>query len=60
MNFLRWLSGIVVFFWLMGVIFRFAGTIIHALLIVAAAIFIIDWIKDRSIKKNEAGNAKRQ
>ncbi|OQB13917.1 MAG: hypothetical protein BWY15_01545 [Firmicutes bacterium ADurb.Bin193] len=42
MNFLRWLGGIVVFFWLIGVIFRLAGNLIHLLLLVAAAIFIYD------------------
>lgn len=44
MKFLRWLGGIVVFFWLLGFIFRFAGNLIHLLLIVAAGIFIYDWV----------------
>lgn len=44
MTFLRWLGGIVVFFWIIGLIFKFGGALIHLLLIVAALIFIFDMI----------------
>lgn len=50
MAFLRWLGGIVVFFWLLGFLFKFAGGAIHILLIVAAIIFLADWFNAR-IKK---------
>ena len=42
MKFLRWLGGIVVFFWLLGFILRIGGGMIHILLIVAAIVFIAD------------------
>jgi hypothetical protein len=44
MEFLRWLGGVVILFWLLGFIFRFSGDLIHLLLIVAAIIFLLDWI----------------
>lgn len=47
MAFLRWLGGIVVFFWLMGFLFRIGGGLIHILLIVAAIVFIIDLFTQR-------------
>ncbi|MFD3155802.1 DUF5670 family protein [Haloimpatiens sp. FM7330] len=42
MNFLHWLGGIVVLFWLIGLIFKIGGNLINLLLLVAALIFIID------------------
>ena len=47
MGFLRWLGGIVVFFWILGFIFRIGGSTIHMLLIVAAVAFIFDFIFGR-------------
>jgi predicted membrane metal-binding protein len=47
MGFLRWLGGIVVFFWLMGFLFKVGGGLIHILLIVAAIVFIIDLLMGR-------------
>jgi len=44
MNFLRWLGGIVVFFWVLGLILRIGGGMIHILLIVAVIVFIVDKI----------------
>ncbi|HEY5561507.1 MAG TPA: lmo0937 family membrane protein [Clostridiaceae bacterium] len=44
MGFLRWLGGIVVFFWLLGLVLRIGGGMIHILLVVAAIIFIVDMI----------------
>lgn len=53
MTILRWIGGIVVFFWLLGLIFRIGGSLINILLIVAAIVFIFDWITGKSKKKSE-------
>ncbi|MFA5602245.1 MAG: lmo0937 family membrane protein [Bacilli bacterium] len=50
MAFLRWLGGIVLFFWVVGLIFNFFGAFIHILLIVAAIIFLVDWITGKGRK----------
>jgi hypothetical protein len=42
MGFLRWLGGIVVFFWVLGFIFRMGGRFIHLLLVVAALVYLYD------------------
>lgn len=47
MAFLRWLGGIVVFFWLLGLLFKIGGGLIHILLVVAAIVFIFDFIKGK-------------
>ncbi|MDH8678815.1 lmo0937 family membrane protein [Fusibacter bizertensis] len=47
MGFLRWLGGIVVFFWLLGLFFKIGGGLIHILLVVAAIVFIFDFIKGK-------------
>jgi len=47
MGFLRWLGGIVVFFWVLGLVLRIGGGVIHLLLVVAAIVFIIDLIIGR-------------
>lgn len=47
MGFLRWLGGIVVFFWLLGLLFKIGGTMINILLIVAAVVFLVDFISRR-------------
>lgn len=43
MKFLRWLGGIVVFFWLLGLLFKIGGGLIHLLLVVAAIVFLVDY-----------------
>ncbi|NLP29221.1 MAG: lmo0937 family membrane protein [Clostridia bacterium] len=50
MSILRWIGGFVVFFWLLGLLFRIGGSLINILLVVAAVIFIVDVIfgRDRS------------
>ncbi|MFZ7121877.1 MAG: lmo0937 family membrane protein [Eubacteriaceae bacterium] len=53
MGFLRWLGGIVVFFWLIGIIFRIGGELIHFLLIVAAVVFLFDFITGTRKAKNK-------
>lgn len=42
MNFLRWLGGFVVFFWIIGLIFKIGGTFINLLLLIAVLIFVVD------------------
>lgn len=44
MGLLRWIGGIVVFFWILGFIFKIGGGMIHILLLIAAIIFIVDLI----------------
>ena len=44
MGLLRWIGGIVVFFWILGLIFRIGGGMIHLLLVIAAIVFIIDLV----------------
>ncbi|MDP4178128.1 MAG: lmo0937 family membrane protein [Bacillota bacterium] len=47
MKFLRWLGGIIVIFWLLGLFFRFAGKMIHLLIIAAVIIFLFDFFFGR-------------
>ena len=47
MAFLRWLGGIVVFFWVLGFILKIGGGAIHLLLVVAAIVFIFDFVFGR-------------
>jgi hypothetical protein len=47
MGFLRMIGGIVVFFWLLGLILHIGGGLIHLLLVIAAIIFIYDFITGR-------------
>ena len=42
MGLLRWIGGIVVFFWVLGLILRVGGGMIHTLLIIAVIVFIVD------------------
>ena len=44
MGFLRWLGGIVICFWLLGLLLRIGGGMIHLLLLVAAIVFIFDFV----------------
>jgi hypothetical protein len=47
MGFLRWLGGIVVLLWILGIILKIGGSMIHLLLIIAAIVFIISFIAGR-------------
>jgi len=47
MGFLRWLGGIVIFFWALGLIFSIGGGMIHFLLVIAAIVFIVDTISGK-------------
>ncbi|OFI07436.1 hypothetical protein CLOACE_02650 [Clostridium acetireducens DSM 10703] len=42
MAFLRWLGGLIILFWLIGIIFKIGGILINFLLLIGAFIFIID------------------
>lgn len=42
MGILRVIGGIVVLFWLLGLIFRIGGSLINLLLLIAAIIFVVD------------------
>jgi len=47
MGLLRWIGGIVVFFWVLGLILKIGGGMIHMLLIIAAIVFIVDMISGK-------------
>ena len=47
MGILRWIGSIVVFFWVLGLIFKIGGGMIHLLLIVAAIVFIVDMLSGK-------------
>jgi len=47
MAFLRWLGGVVIIIWLLGLLLRIGGGIIHILLIVAVLAFIFDFLFGR-------------
>lgn len=47
MAFLRWLGGIVILIWLIGLIFKIGGSLINILLLVAAIIFVVDALMGR-------------
>lgn len=48
MAFLRWLGGIVVFFWVLGFLLKIGGGLIHLLLVVAAIVFLFDYIRGKA------------
>lgn len=50
MGFLRWIGGIVVFFWLLGFLFKIGGGLIHTLLIIAVIVFIADKISGKRLR----------
>ncbi|MBU3112269.1 lmo0937 family membrane protein [Clostridium lacusfryxellense] len=47
MGLLRWIGGIVVFFWVLGLILKIGGGMIHTLLVIAAIVFIVDKISGK-------------
>ena len=44
MKFLKWIGGIILFIWLIGLLFRVGGNLIHILLIIAVIVFISDQV----------------
>ena len=49
MGLLSWIGGIVVLFWLLGLVFQIGGGLIHTLLVVAAIVFIFDFITKKKV-----------
>ncbi|MBU3179946.1 lmo0937 family membrane protein [Clostridium psychrophilum] len=47
MGCLRSIGGIIVFFWIMGFIFKIGGSLIHMLLVLAVIVFIADKISGK-------------
>lgn len=47
MTLLRWIGAAVVIFWILGLLFRIGGVMIHWLLLIAAIVFIFDVIMGR-------------
>lgn len=43
LNILKWIGAVVLFFWILGIIFRIGGMFIHWLLVIAAIVFIVDF-----------------
>ncbi|MBL4933922.1 MULTISPECIES: DUF5670 family protein [Clostridium] len=42
MVFFRWIGGFVLFFWILGLIFKIGGYAINFLLVLAAIVFLLD------------------
>ena len=47
MGFLRWIAGILIIFWLLGLVLNIGGGLIHALIVIAVILFIFDVIGRR-------------
>ncbi|MPQ33566.1 lmo0937 family membrane protein [Clostridium estertheticum] len=47
MGLLRWIGGIVVFFWVVGFILKIGGGLIHMLLLIAVIVFLVDNISGK-------------
>ena len=52
MGFLRMIGGIVICFWVLGLIFSVGGIMIHWLLLIAAIVFIVDMISGKNRRRN--------
>jgi len=44
MGFLRWLIGIIIIIWILGLVLKIGGGMIHILLVIAVVIFVIDMV----------------
>ncbi|MBU8728653.1 MULTISPECIES: lmo0937 family membrane protein [Cytobacillus] len=42
------IAGILLVLWILGLIFKVAGGIIHILLVIAAIIFVVNFIRGRA------------
>jgi len=51
MKLLRWVGGIVVFFWALGFILKIGGSMIHLLLLFSAIVFVVDLSLERVRRK---------
>ncbi|MGH4124813.1 MAG: lmo0937 family membrane protein [Clostridium sp.] len=47
MGFLRWLAGILIIFWLLGLVLNIGGGLIHTLIVIAVILFVFDVIGRR-------------
>jgi len=47
MGLLRWLAGILIIFWLLGLVLNIGGGLIHALIVIAVILFVFDVIGRR-------------
>ena len=47
MGILSWLGGFIIVMWLLGFVLSIGGAMIHLLLVVAAIVFIFDFIGGR-------------
>ncbi len=47
MGLLRWLAGILIIFWLLGLVLHIGGGLIHILIVIAVILFIFDIIGGR-------------
>lgn len=47
MGLLRWLAGILLIFWLLGLVLNMGGGLIHILIVIAVILFIFDVIGGR-------------
>ncbi|MBU3182622.1 lmo0937 family membrane protein [Clostridium psychrophilum] len=47
MGLLRWLAGILIIFWLLGLVLNIGGGWIHILIVIAVIVFIFDVIGGR-------------
>ena len=50
MGLLSWIGGIVVCFWILGLIFSIGGAMIHLLLVIAVIVFVVDMILKKGKK----------
>lgn len=49
MRLLRLIGGIIVFVWVLGLVFRLGGFLIHWLLVAAVAVFLLDFFNIKKI-----------
>jgi len=49
MGLLRWIIGIIIIFWVLGLILNIGGGMIHILLVIAVIIFIFDFVGGKRI-----------
>ena len=47
MGLLRWLVGVLIIFWLLGLLLNIGGGLLHILIVIAVIVFIFDTIGGR-------------
>jgi len=48
MGLLRWLAGILIILWLLGLVLNIGGGMIHILIVIAVILFVFDVISGRA------------